>query len=47
MEGTWDKIKGGEAVGVVRGFEKSNYIGPMSVIHMVDNVLRYEINAKN
>lgn len=46
-EGNWIKVEGEGEVSVIRGFNKSNYMGPLSVIHAVDNIIWFHINEKN
>lgn len=46
-EGTWIKVEGEGEVTVVRGFNKSNYMGPLSVIHAIDNIIWFHINENN
>lgn len=37
----WLQVEGYSAVNVVRGFDKSNYMGPLSVIHAVDGIIGF------
>ncbi|MFV0327720.1 MAG: hypothetical protein ACK5LF_25670 [Bacteroides xylanisolvens] len=47
VEGTWIKAEGEGEVSVIRGFNKSNYMGPLSVIHAIDNIIWFHFNENN
>lgn len=42
----WVKVEGTEPVSLVRGAGKSNYMGPLSVIHTVDGIIWYKTNPQ-
>ena len=40
----WVKVEGTDPVSPVRGEGKSNYMGPLSVIHAVDGIIWFKTN---
>ena len=42
----WVKVEGTDPVSPVRGEGKSNYMGPLSVIHAVDGIIWFKTNPQ-